>query len=406
MRYSTIISIGDELTAGRVCNTNAVFIAQFVARYGIVNKKVSMVPDSKEQILNTLQDSLNYDLVFVTGGLGPTHDDLTKKAAVDFFSTELVEDADLKAHLKHYFKDRKIRMSNINSEQALFPENAEIVPNEIGTASGMHFYEKGTHFYFIPGVPAEMKRMLEEHISPELDSQKSAAEIYYEKVRTFGIAESELYSGLQNWITKQNEIKVSFLPQMPGVDIFLESSNRANLNNALEYISNSFDEYIFGFNADEPHQILGDYLSENDLTIAVAESCTGGLIGHSLTNRPGSSDYFLGGVIAYSNQIKIDMLDVNKNTIAEQGAVSDKTAIEMAVGVRNNFKADLGLSTTGIAGPTGGSKTKPVGTVWIGIAGPNEQKARHYIYSKDRLTNKQAFTKFALLNTLKIIKRG
>ncbi|HMA62556.1 MAG TPA: CinA family nicotinamide mononucleotide deamidase-related protein [bacterium] len=403
MKKSIIITIGNELTSGHTVNSNAAYIARFLAKLGIINQKIVAIEDKKEKIVDDLDEAINYDYVFVTGGLGPTHDDITKQVVAEYFDTELKESSRLKKELETFLKERDVALSKVNYEQALFPDKAKIVPNDIGTAAGMHFHEKNTDYYFMPGVPAEMERMLEKYIALDLEGNGAQAMNHYKKVRTFGIPESELYTGLASWITENNNVKVAFLPRMPGVDIVLESQQKKSINRTLEYIKSNFADFIFGYNDDQPYQIVGEKLDEQNLTIAVAESCTGGLIGHALTNRSGSSQYFQGGVIAYSNKVKIEMLGVNTDTIKKNGAVSRETALEMAAGVRKRFNVDIGLSTTGIAGPTGGSQEKPVGTVWAGFATRNKQSALHYIFNKNRIQNKQAFKKFALINTIKFL---
>lgn len=405
MKTATIISIGDELTSGRVCNTNAAFIGRFLSEFGIINQKVTVIPDQEEPIRQSLRDAYDYDYVLVTGGLGPTHDDITKNVTVDFFNTQLMEDPGLKSKLEKYFNNRKIKMSDKNYEQAQFPEKAEIIPNEIGTAAGMHFQQENTDFFFMPGVPAEMKKMLSKYIAPLL-GQKKSPNTYFKKVRTFDIGESDLYAHLQEWINSKNDLKVAFLPQMPGVDIFLESKKQNKVDDAVAYLTKNYNQFIYGYNDDAPSQILGVKLKEKELSIATAESCTGGLIGDSITNQPGSSDYFTGGIVAYSNAVKINLLEVKESTIKNYGAVSRPTAMEMAEGIRNKFKTDIGVSTTGIAGPTGGTKEKPVGTVWIGIAGSNGTRAQRYIFNKNRITNKQAFARCALINLIRYTERG
>lgn len=403
MKNSIIISIGNELTSGHTINSNAAFIAQFLVKFGIVNRKIIAIEDEKKDIIQALNASSAYDYVFVTGGLGPTHDDITKKVVAEYFDTELKENQRLKKELEEFLRERDVALSKANYDQALFPKKASIVTNEIGTAAGIHFQENNTDYYFLPGVPAEMERMLEKYIASDLEKQDAKTLNYYQKVRTFGIPESELYTGLENWIDEHNNVRVAFLPRMPGVDIVLESQKKTSLNQTLDYINTNFAEFIFGYNDEQPYQILGEKLEAKGLTIAVAESCTGGLIGHALTNRSGSSQYFEGGVIAYSNQVKIEMLAVKTETIKKYGAVSRETALEMAQGVREKLGVDVGLSTTGIAGPTGGSREKSVGTVWIAIATGEKQAARRYVFNKNRIQNKLAFKKFALINTIKFL---
>ena len=401
-KNSIIISIGDELVSGQIDNSNSVYLANILEKNGIKNTRIITIPDREKPLVDSLDKALGVDYVFITGGLGPTHDDRTKNIVTDYFDTELVEVDELTQDLEEYFKEREINMSPNNYDQALIPRDGEIIPNEIGTASGMHFKKNQTQFFFLPGVPAEMKRMTENYIITQLtDSSQST---FSQKIRTFGIPESKLAQQLQDWIQEYEEIKLSFLPQLPGVDIFVKSQNKKLFEKTINHITDRFKNSIFGFDTIAPAEKLAEVLNKKNWTISVAESCTGGRIVNEITNVPGSSSYFVGGIIAYANQIKKNFLDVDSKTLKKYGAVSSETAEQMSEGIKDSFGTEVGLSTTGIAGPAGGSKRKPLGTVFIGISTPNKTKVEKYIYNKNRLTNKKAFTKSALLKLIKTIQ--
>ncbi len=401
--HSLIITIGDELTSGKISNTNAQFLAEFLADYGIETRQIVAVWDNKRKIIETLErNTEQVDYVFVTGGLGPTHDDITKEAATEFFSSELELNQQVKERLDKFFSKMDKEIAENNYDQAHLPAKAEVITNEIGTAQGMKFNKNGRRYYFMPGVPEEMKRMMEKYVAPELKLPQG--NVYRKKIRTFGAAESEIYSQIKNWIEKNKGINISFLPQMPGVDIYLEAEAESIFEDALKYLRDKFSRIIFGYGKDEIKDLVAEKLIDKNLEIAVAESCTGGLISDTLTNVAGSSNYFQGGLVAYSNKIKTEILDVPKRTLKENGAVSKNTAEGMAENIKEKFDVDVGLSSTGIAGPGGGTKNKPVGTVYIGVALEDETHKIRYHYGKDRETNKRAFTKCALINLLELIK--
>ena len=334
---SVIISIGNELLSGNVANTNAIFISNFLKKYGISVKQILIVPDEEESILDALSKAENYgSVIFVTGGLGPTHDDITKKSAAKYFKSDIKFHPDVLVRIKQFFIDRKIKFSNTNNEQALLPEKCNIIPNANGTAQGMCFKKENKSFYFMPGVPFEMKKMMHDSISKDLDNF-GKSKIQEKLIRTFGLPESEVYSQIKAWIKKNNDIGVSLLPTLDGVDIQLytdQSQDQKDLKTLCMELEGILGEKIYGFNNENLETVIANTLIDSKLTISVAESCTGGLISNRLTDIPGSSGYFLSGIVTYSNKSKINFLDVNPKTIQSFGAVSHETAKEMAVGIR------------------------------------------------------------------------
>lgn len=400
--YSVILTIGDELTSGKISNSNARFLAEFLTDYGIENRRIVAIRDNKKEIMDGLEKiDGQVDYVFVTGGLGPTHDDVTKKTAAEFFSSELKLNQQVKERLDKFFSRLDEELAEKNYSQANLPEKAEVIPNELGTAQGMKFNENGRQYYFMPGVPGEMKQMMKKYVAAEL--KPPGESVYRKKTRTFGAAESEIYSQMKNWIETTEGVDISFLPQMPGVDIHLEAAEASIFEDALKDLRDKFSSIIFGYGDDAIKDLVAEKLTDRNLEVAVAESCTGGLISDTLTNVPGSSSYFKGGLVAYSNEIKTEILGVNRRTLEENGAVSKNTAEEMAENIKSKFDVDVGLSSTGIAGPGGGTENKPVGTVHIGIALEGETHGIRYHYSKDRETNKRAFMKSALINLLELV---
>jgi len=402
---AAIISIGSELTSGNTVNSNAAFMARFLKRHGIATDKIITIPDDEPSVRNAL-DALKsaYQLVLVTGGLGPTHDDMTKAILGSYFHSKMVFHPEVLEKIEALFSSRGRTMSAVNREQAFLPDNADIIPNHHGTAQGMKFELDGTTYYFMPGVPYEMERMLAEEISREL-GRWSTGEIATRVVHVSGIPESTLYERLKDWLTRYPEIRVSFLPRFTHIDISLtanSSSAIAQINKAIDDLKSLLGNLIFGYDGTKLEAVVGELLRRNRYRIAVAESCTGGLIGDRLTDVSGSSDYFLAGLVTYSNDAKVKLLDMNPETLRKYGAVSRETALEMALGVRKKLGSDVGLSSTGIAGPTGGTAQKPVGTLFIGIVMEGFAEGYHFKYIWDRRKNKEMFAQVAL-NQLRLV---
>jgi len=404
-----IISIGNELLNGITQNSNATWIADQLWHIGIPASRIVTVRDDSKAIQDAVFDSLNHvEVVLITGGLGPTHDDITKKSIAEFFKTSLVENPELKERIITRFANRGIPMPEINLEQALVPESAKIIQNKIGTAAGFYFEQKNKICVVIPGVPAEMKQMIKDSVLSLL-REKYKDKIGYlvtNKIRTTGIYESKLYEVLSPILEKLPEITVAFLPHRYGVDLRLEfqakdeKTAEDKIANAESKIIPEIFKFVYEIGERSLEQVVAEILSKKKQTLSVAESCTGGLIQNFLTNIPGSSDFFLGGVVSYSNEIKMELLDVQENTLVKYGAVSSETALEMVKGVRKLTGSDCALSITGIAGPTGGSDEKPVGLVFIGCATGRSTRVEKFIFHKERMLNKFRFA-YAALNLLR-----
>ncbi len=403
---AAIVAIGNELLSGTSTETNSQYILKKLRRIGITVDTIIIIGDDIPSIKETLAKiKSGTDVVLVTGGLGPTHDDITKEAVSQYFKSPLKFNEEAFLRIQILFEKRGISRENLNEQQAYLPINAEIIPNLEGTAQGMKFEKGETLFYFMPGVPLEMKKMMDEFIGPEL-GRISKYSVHYEIIHTTGLSESAVYEKIKEWIEQHPEFSTSILPSFPNVDISITHANaqknRDRFDAAIHELSELLGDAVYGFGTDALETVIARELTTRQMTIATAESCTGGLIANRLTNVSGSSEYFIEGVVTYSNQSKIVLLGVEKTTIEKFGAVSPETATEMAQNIRLRAATDIGLSITGIAGPAGGTPQKPVGTVYIGIATVKRSEIFHYCYNRDRLGNKTYFANMAL-NQLRLI---
>jgi len=382
-----IITIGTELLHGLVRNTNADRILERLAEIGVEVIYQTTVGDDSVRLSEAFRAAAHRSrFVIATGGLGPTPDDLTRKVVATVFRRRLVLDETVLAQIRARFKSRAIDMPAINEAQALVPRGARIIENPRGTAPGIHFEHQGVEFFVLPGVPAEAETMLSQYVIPFLKSAAAGPWISRRVIRTIGLSESVLAERLAGIEAEAPDVMVGYLPHSYGLDVTLtvlalDSSWAAEALRRIERrVVEAAGEALYGFGRDTLADVLGGVLSEQGRTIATAESFTAGAIGATITATPGASRYFLGGVTAYSNQAKVDLLGVSDATIERHGAVSEEVAREMASGARERFGADLAVSSTGIAGPDGGSAQKPVGLVYLGLAtAEGTQAARHQI---------------------------
>ncbi len=367
-----IIVIGNEVLLGCVTDINAAFIASELTKLGIEVGKTVIIPDEEKVILQSLKSGLERaDAIIITGGLGPTHDDITKKTVSAFLKRRLVLNDKVLLDIQTHFAKKGIRMPHVNTSQALIPQGAMILDNPLGTAPGLLFEEEFGIIILLPGVPTEMKTIFTQAVKPYLKDKAGGNVILSQTIHTTGITESELYEKLQS-IQKTGNI--AFLPHFTGVDIRItvEADTMENGRNKLTKVSSllidKIDDYYYGSDDETLERVIGILLSMRRKTLAVAESCTAGLFMKTITNVPGSSLYFLGGVVSYSNVAKKKLLKVKEKLLKQKGAVSREVAKVMADGVRSLMKADYGISITGIAGPGGATEDKPVGLVCIGIS--------------------------------------
>lgn len=369
-----IVTVGDELVTGFVTDTNSAYLAGKLAGIGItVSRKVS-VRDRAEEIAAEMDAALEAaDLVFVTGGLGPTHDDCTKRAVCESFGVKLVESPDILRRVRGRYESRGMEMPEVSRSLALVPETAELLPNPLGSAVGLKMTRGRRFLYVLPGVPGEMKAIFEGSIETGLRELEGRAYIKIKVLRTTGLSESDIAAKIEP-VADSLGVSLGYLPSPTGVVLRLtamgdsEAAAGRELGRATASIRTVLGKRLYSEDGQELHFVVGNMLIETQTTISVAESCTGGLIGHLLTEVPGISSRFMEGITAYSDRSKISHLGVSPDAIASFGAVSEQVARAMAVGVRQRAHTDIGLSTTGIAGPTGGTGEKPVGLVYTGIA--------------------------------------
>ena len=390
-----LICIGDELLIGQVVNTNASWIAAKCKEWGLNTIRIITVADSKEAIQKAFREAAeNADMAIVTGGLGPTKDDITKGVLCDFFNTKLVLNEEILNHIKTIFSRRSLQLSELNVKQAEVPVGAKILHNELGTAPGMIFRKGNFTLVSLPGVPFEMKNIVEKELKPFVLQKYKLSPVISETVMTSGIPESFLAEKLEPWENKiaDRGLSLAYLPQ-PGL-IRLRITAKAGIPNGSELVSMSIEElkqiipeYYFATEDTTMEKVVGEILKNKNLTLSTAESCTGGYIAHLITSVPGSSNYFKGSVIAYDNAIKIDLLEVNSIDLQNHGAVSEEVVRQMAENVREIMKTDFSIAVSGIAGPDGGTEDKPVGTVWVAIASEFETITKRFQFTNDRDRN-------------------
>jgi len=390
-----IITIGDEILIGQIVDTNSAWIAEQFNLSGIEIYQITSVHDDPEQIKEALQGAgEKVDLVILTGGLGPTKDDITKYTLCEYFNTKLAFHEPTFEHIKQRFKNRNIDLNKLNRHQALLPETCTVLPNKAGTAPGMWFEKNDIIYVSVPGVPFEMKYLVEHEILPRLRNDRKIGAIYHKTIQTQGLPESILAERIENWETSlPANIKLAYLPNPLSVRLRLSAVGK-ELNELLKQVEAEIErlkqiipDYIFGYDNETLAEVIGRMLLEKGRTLAVAESCTGGYISHLITSVPGSSGWYKGGVTAYSNDMKHNILGVLAESLEKYGAVSEQVVREMAEGARRRLIADFAVATSGIAGPTGGTEEKPVGTVWIAIAGPNKTIAEKFVFGDNRERN-------------------
>jgi nicotinamide-nucleotide amidase len=406
MRKAHIISVGNELLIGDTVNTNASWLGSLLTEQGFDVEQVFTIPDSYEIITEKLSYSLNHaSITVVTGGLGPTHDDITKKAVADLFGTEMVLNEEVLSYIQQMFARRGFDFSPSNREQAMMPAACVVLFNKKGTAPGMWFERNGAVLIVLPGVPSEMKYLMETGALPKIHEIFPEREVWATRyLKTAGIPESALserIGDLQEFT--DNGIGVAYLPSVWGVTIRISASGtsmlqaEAKLKNLKELISGKAGDWVYGEGKSVTlSQVVGELLTEQEFTLSTAESCTGGLLANEITNIPGSSRYMAGGAVAYANELKVSLLGVNQADLDQYGAVSKEVALQMAEGAAKHFHTDIGVSTTGIAGPGGGSDEKPVGTVYIGFWIRGDHFALRAQLTNDRLLNKERTACIAL----------
>lgn len=410
-----IVSIGDEILIGQVINTNAAWMAERLNLAGIKVNEIISISDNSDHIKNTLSEyEGKTDLVIITGGLGPTKDDITKKTLAEYFNTKLVFHPEVMERIKDLFKKRGLKLREVNERQAMLPENCRIFVNPSGTAQGMWFEKGGTIFVSLPGVPYEMTDIVNLGLLNELKLRMSGPIILHKTMMTQGIPESYLSEKLAQWEDNLPlNFKLAYLPKPGMVRLRLTATgeNREKLQElldqevkkALEILSDD----VYGFDDEPLEKTLAEILVSRNASLSLAESCTGGKISELITSVPGSSRYFKGSVTAYSNEIKQHILGVSPEHIKKYGAVSREVVEGMAKGIMNLFNTDFAIATSGIAGPAGGSPEKPVGTTWIAVSSRNDIVTERFLFGEHRGRNieKASYTALNMLRKMILQKK-
>jgi len=408
MVRAEIITIGDEILYGQILDTNTQWISEELDKLGVKTVRKSSVGDAKDDIVQIFEEAqTRADLILITGGLGPTKDDLTKKIMADYFGATLELHPQALENVTEFFQKRGRELTEINRTQAFLPSNCTFIRNIQGTAPAMWFEEKGVVWVSMPGVPFEMKGIMQQEILPRIARYFKTPKIIHKVIKTVGIGESYLSDLIQDWENSlPKHIKLAYLPSLGIVKLRLtgfgevESTIQKDIEECYQRLLPIAGQYVFGFENDELESVVGNLLKEKNATVSVAESCTGGYLGHKFTSIAGSSDYFLGGVLSYSNEIKSSLLGVDDEVLKQYGAVSEACIMQMAEGVRKLTNSTFGLATSGIAGPGGGTDEKPVGTVWIAVATPTETFTQKLTLGGSRLQNIELST-ITCLNLLR-----
>lgn len=392
-----IITIGDEILIGQIVDTNSAFMGKELNKIGVDVHQITSIKDDKQHILNALKEaSERVDVVLITGGLGPTKDDITKHTICEYFMDTLVQNKEVLAHIEKIFeKYISTPISEINKQQALVPSTCKVLMNQYGTAPGMWLEKDNTVFVSMPGVPYEMKGLMKEEVLPRIQKRFDRPHIIHKTILTYGMGESAIAEKIENWEDNlPSYVKLAYLPSLGRVRLRLSARGKDGklLADAIEHqvirLKEIIGDIIVGYEEDETIEIrIGELLMNKGRTLSVAESCTGGKIAESFTANAGASSYFMGGTVTYATQSKIDVLGVDPEIIKKYTVTSEEVAKAMALKVKEKFKSDYAISTTGNAGPSKGDGDVEVGTVFIGIATPTTVFSKKYIFGNFRERN-------------------
>lgn len=407
----TILSIGDELLIGQTLNTNAQWMSQKMNETGVDVIHHMTLSDDKQDIIKCLNYALEEsELILITGGLGPTSDDITKHVLAEYFDAKLVFNEAAYQNIERIFALRKRLINEATKQVAFLPDKCTVIQNKNGTAAGMIFTKDGKTIVSMPGVPYEMKSMIEDDVIPYLKSTYNIPFIFHVNILTAGVGETQLADRLIEFEkNKDARVKLAYLPNIGKVRLRLTIKGDDKelllklLESAKKEVVAQIEEYIYGYDNDTLEQNIGQLLLERNLTLSTAESCTGGYLAHLITSVSGSSAYFKGSIISYANEVKQDILGVQAETIREFGAVSEQTVSEMLSGALKNLKSDIALAISGVAGPTGGTADKPVGTVYIGVASKDKMYVKRFSFTNHRERNIQISAVVALVLLRKFV---
>ena len=395
MNSAEIITIGDEILIGQTVDTNSAWIGMQLNLLGVMVSRITSVSDRREEIRSALSEALGRTgLVLMTGGLGPTSDDITKETLAEYFGSKLVTDEEVLAVVTERLRKRNLEMTDNNRRQALVPDNCTVLANHMGTAPGMLFNEDGKIIISMPGVPSEMKHIMQEHVLPLVASRAGGRVIIHKNIMTYGTFEAKLAERLMIFEQElPREVRIAYLPAWGVIKLRLtgigddRNSISGMIDEQVRKLYSIIPDVIYGEDEATLEEIIGKLLLDNHLTLSTAESCTGGKIASLITSVPGSSAWFRGSVVAYDNSIKTSLLLVDAETIRLHGAVSEETAVAMARGIRKITGTDYSVAVTGIAGPAGGTPEKPVGTVWIAVASDSGVVAEKHSFADNRIIN-------------------
>lgn len=390
-----IITIGDEILIGQIVDTNSAWIAEKLNEAGFTVIRKLTVGDDREEIIGAVEAAMERsDAVILTGGIGPTKDDITKSTLSEIFGGNMVRDEWTYRRNEEVLAARGIDYNELNRGQSLVPDTATILHNHHGTAPGMWFERDSKVVVSLPGVPFEMKELMTTEVLPRLTSYFRKSNVLHKTAITYGMAESVLAETLSIWEEAlPSYLRLAYLPSPSQIRLRLSaydvegSREQAEIDRQFGVLEKLIPEYFIGYGDDTVVSVTAKLLTQSGATLAVAESCTGGALSTKFTALPGASGYFLGGVVSYANSIKSSVLGVSEESLRQHGAVSREVAVEMATGVRRLYGSDYALATTGIAGPDGGSDEKPVGTVWIALSTPDRTVARKFVFGKLREQN-------------------
>lgn len=404
-----IITIGDEILVGQTVDTNSAHIAKELNLLGIPIREIISISDTAEHIVNTLDRVIGQcSFLILTGGLGPTNDDITKKVLTDYFEDELVLNVEIKSKLQAYFERYNKPFLAVNEMQAMLPRKAAILENDLGTASGMWFTKNQTEILSLPGVPYEMKGLFKK-FTTEIQKKYPVGNFYHNTVQVIGIGESYFAELLKDWEAqnRNEEITVSYLPSVGTLKLRLTGklAQKKVIDERIAELFVKYPKYVIGGEFDTIETVIGKLLVNAQKTLGTAESCTGGAVATKIVSMAGSSAFYNGSIVSYTNELKHELLGVERGTLEKYGAVSEAVVLEMSRNGRLKLGVDYCISISGIAGPTGGTDEKPVGTVWIGIAGPDKEYAKKFNFGLNRERNIEATT-LAALNFLRLILTG
>lgn len=405
---AAIITIGDEILIGQTVDTNSAWIGAELSKSGFDVFTIISVHDVKDDIIHALKEVTGKaDVVLITGGLGPTSDDITKPVLCEFFNTTLVENTLVKSMIEEMMRRRNNPMNENNRRQSLVPESCKVLTNARGTAPGMWFEKDRTIYISMPGVPSEMKYLMTEHVLPELNKRFTSQIILHRNIMTYGTFEAKLAEILTDFEKGlPPNIKLAYLPSSGVIKLRLTGKGENHkmlteqISGQVEILYKTIPEFIYGEDEDPLEKVIGNLLKGKKQTVCTAESCTGGEIAHLITGIPGCSVYYKGSVIAYSNSVKSTVLNVPEEIIERHGAVSEEVVKYMAEQTRKLLQSDYCIATSGIAGPDGGSEHKPVGTLWMAVSSERGTIAEKRVFGTERQTNIKRFS-LAALNMLR-----